>query len=365
MKLIDHVRVNSAASGIAFTNQSGASLEVANTMVRASAEDGWGVSITSIHNSSFSEALALRNSTIVTDGAGSAALQLMTSGQNVAATSLSVTVNNSIVRGAGVDVSLQATWAPDTASVLLKHSNFETGEITGQGTASITDPSELGNQTALPLFTGAAAGDLRQAPGSPTIDAGVEDVTPGQTDIEGDERFIGASIDIGADEFVPPPPAGDGGDGGSGSGDGGGSGSGDGGGSGSGDGGGSGDGSTGGDGSGGGDGGGTAGNGSTGVGSTGGASPLGGSPAGGSSGGSPSGGSAGAPRPVLPRCVVPRLSGKTLQAAKAALIKAHCRVGKVKKKHSAKRAGRVLSQSRKAGARVRPGTKIALVLSRR
>lgn len=64
-------------------------------------------------------------------------------------------------------------------------------------------------------------------------------------------------------------------------------------------------------------------------------------------------------------CTVPRLLGKRAAAAKRALRDAHCSVGAVstrKGKRSAR--GRVVSQSRRAGAKLAAGTKVGIVLGR-
>ena len=61
-----------------------------------------------------------------------------------------------------------------------------------------------GNQTAPPLFVDGAAGDYREAPGSPTIDAG-SPTGIGPLDLAGNPRALGPAPDIGAFEFVPPP----------------------------------------------------------------------------------------------------------------------------------------------------------------
>ena len=55
-----------------------------------------------------------------------------------------------------------------------------------------------------PTFVNAAAGDYRQAAGSVTIDAGLNEPLNGSFDFEGDPRRIGPT-DIGADEYVPAP----------------------------------------------------------------------------------------------------------------------------------------------------------------
>jgi uncharacterized delta-60 repeat protein len=64
-------------------------------------------------------------------------------------------------------------------------------------------------------------------------------------------------------------------------------------------------------------------------------------------------------------CVVPKLKGKTLRAAKRALTKAHCSVGKVTRVFSAKvKKGRVLSQKPKPGTKLNAGSKVRLTLSK-
>ena len=61
---------------------------------------------------------------------------------------------------------------------------------------------------------------------------------------------------------------------------------------------------------------------------------------------------------------VPKLTGLTLKQAKSKLRKAHCRLGKVTKKRSAKRRGRVIAQKPKRGSARRSGTRASVVLSR-
>src|SRR5207248_6117344 len=56
------------------------------------------------------------------------------------------------------------------------------------------------------------------------------------------------------------------------------------------------------------------------------------------------------PPPPPPPCVVPKVIGKTLKAAKSAIAKAHCRVGRITYKVSSKKKkGRVLAEKPKAG----------------
>ena len=70
------------------------------------------------------------------------------------------------------------------------------------------------------------------------------------------------------------------------------------------------------------------------------------------------------PRTSPRRCKVPGLKALTLKKAKAKLRKAHCRLGKVTKKQSRARKGRVIAQSPKRGALRTNGAKVRVVLSR-
>jgi uncharacterized delta-60 repeat protein len=64
-------------------------------------------------------------------------------------------------------------------------------------------------------------------------------------------------------------------------------------------------------------------------------------------------------------CIVPKLKGKTVKAAKKAIKRAHCSVGKVTKAFSAKvKKGRVISQKPKAGKKLAPGAKVKLKVSK-
>jgi hypothetical protein len=68
---------------------------------------------------------------------------------------------------------------------------------------------------------------------------------------------------------------------------------------------------------------------------------------------------------VLRRCIVPRVVGKTLQAAKAALRKALCSLGKIETVASKNvPRGRVVSQSPRPGRRLKQHARIGLVVSK-
>jgi hypothetical protein len=65
------------------------------------------------------------------------------------------------------------------------------------------------------------------------------------------------------------------------------------------------------------------------------------------------------------QCVVPKVVGLKLAKAKTKIKKAHCRVGKVTRKHSSKKKrGRVIKQSPKAGKHLPAGTKVKLTVGK-
>jgi hypothetical protein len=64
-------------------------------------------------------------------------------------------------------------------------------------------------------------------------------------------------------------------------------------------------------------------------------------------------------------CVVPNVEGKLLRAAKQAIARSHCTIGKITRKYSKKiRKGRVVSQAPAPGARLPNGDPVSLVVSR-
>jgi hypothetical protein len=71
------------------------------------------------------------------------------------------------------------------------------------------------------------------------------------------------------------------------------------------------------------------------------------------------------PRASTAACRVPKLRGKRLATAKRAIRRAGCRVGKVRRRYTRRvRKGRVISQTPRAKARRRVGTKVGLAVSR-
>jgi len=72
------------------------------------------------------------------------------------------------------------------------------------------------------------------------------------------------------------------------------------------------------------------------------------------------------PPPVETRCRVPRVVGRTLGRAATLILRAHCRVGRVARRHSVRRKrGKVLAQSPRAGRSLELGSRVNLVIGRR
>ena len=68
---------------------------------------------------------------------------------------------------------------------------------------------------------------------------------------------------------------------------------------------------------------------------------------------------------TLPTCRVPKLKGKTLRAARKLLTSANCALGKVTRRRSARKPGRVIAQKVAAGTSHAVGKKVAVVVSKR
>jgi hypothetical protein len=141
---------------------------------------------------------AYRNVTAVTTQLGQAAILI--SAQSASTT---VDLTNVIAQGgpSGPGFRIVTDLPGDQATVTATHSNFVDPDIFG-GNIQFNDGG--GNQQDPPKFVNAAAGDYRQAPGSVTIDGGINEQLNGAFDVEGDPRRIN-TMDIGADEFVPVP----------------------------------------------------------------------------------------------------------------------------------------------------------------
>jgi hypothetical protein len=63
-------------------------------------------------------------------------------------------------------------------------------------------------------------------------------------------------------------------------------------------------------------------------------------------------------------CVVPRLRGRSLKAARVALMRNGCRLGTVRRTRARAKRGTVVAQRPRAGTRLRVGARVNLTLSR-
>jgi hypothetical protein len=145
----------------------------------------------------------MRNDTVVALGAESIGIGMFVT--KIGAT-VTVEATNVIADGT-LDAQAGAT-AGATASIVFDHSNLDTSE------GAVTMKA---GQTTPPIFVDAPGGNLQQAPGSPTIDAGLNDPANGLTDLFGSPRTLPrlftcgsplpAITDIGAFEHVPATPS--------------------------------------------------------------------------------------------------------------------------------------------------------------
>jgi hypothetical protein len=170
---------------------------VRDSVIRAEGESTVAISAFGLFGGS--SAGAIRNVTAIATGPKTVALQA--EGSFVPAAAYTSNVRNSILSGDLYDVQ-SIMGGAGSSNATVAYSNFdvakqEAGTLIALGS---------GNQSAPPQFVNAAAGDYREAPGSPTIDAGADEKL-GPEDFDGNPRFLGSAPDIGAFEFVQPPQA--------------------------------------------------------------------------------------------------------------------------------------------------------------
>ncbi len=176
---------------------SGSMCKVDDSLIRS--EGKGSVALSAPGGSSVSPESALaRNVTAVAKGTESIGI-LSTNINPVSGGSMTLDLKNAIASGDGYDLVASGIFGP--SHIIVTNSNFDSSLPIGEET-NITGGQ---NQTAPPQFVDAGSGDYREAPGSPTIDAGSTDQI-GALDLDGNTRNQGAAPDIGAFELAPPPP---------------------------------------------------------------------------------------------------------------------------------------------------------------
>lgn len=191
---IDRVRVlvgGEFARGVFF----GAGCRVHDSLVRAEGKSSIALQATASFGN---ETLVTRNVTAIATGPESVGIEAVYAGFGIPGT-MTLDLKNAIASGESSDLAANG-FGGGTATMIATNSNFDSVKPIGESTITGSP-----NQAAAPLFVNAAAGDYREAAGSPTIDAGSTDQI-GALDFEGNPRVLGAAPDIGAFEFVPPPP---------------------------------------------------------------------------------------------------------------------------------------------------------------
>jgi hypothetical protein len=144
------------------------------------------------------EALAFDHDTFLAAGANGTALEIGSTGFP-----LQADASDSIFDGATGIATSSGAGPTSAATLLADHSDYATLDPAVNGTS--TAPGAATNITAPPLFLDADHNDLREAAGSPTIDAGASDPFGSLTDLAGAPRTLGPATDIGAYEAIDAP----------------------------------------------------------------------------------------------------------------------------------------------------------------
>jgi Bacterial Ig domain len=142
------------------------------------------------------------NDTLIASGTGGVGAEVIGGGP----ANMTMSLTNTIVRGAGKDIYVTGEeTSPGLLTITADHSNYANGEddATGSGTSMFTPAGSGTNQTAMPRFVDAAAGNFHELAGSPTIGKGATNAVAGETDLDGLPWTL--PPDIGAYQFYNGP----------------------------------------------------------------------------------------------------------------------------------------------------------------
>jgi hypothetical protein len=197
---LDHVLVHSTASSDFVCNVVGlaeASVSVIDSECIADGSMSYALFQQNNGPPSGTATVTLRNDTFEAAGSSSIGISANANGD----VSADVMATNVIAHGAFEDLDAYR-FGSAGVSFVLNHSNYAT-TLAEAGT-TITAAGSATNQVAVPLFVDAAGDDFHEAPGSPTIGAGIAEAANGSTDLEGNPRTTAGLTDIGAFQASAP-----------------------------------------------------------------------------------------------------------------------------------------------------------------
>lgn len=193
--IVDQVVLTGAGPGFPTARIDNSTIR--NSVVVASGTNGRAIQTSGWGNTA-DVTSSYRNVTAMATGVGGVAIEADAGSTGKATANLV----NVIARGPAFGLSAKTDSSGAKATINFAYSN-RNGELRSGTNADIVPGS--GNLAAYPNFVNPATGDYRQAPGSPTIDAGLDVPGNGEFDLDGDSRVVGKTADIGADEFAPKP----------------------------------------------------------------------------------------------------------------------------------------------------------------
>jgi hypothetical protein len=157
----------------------------------------YGLSMAITPNGLIIRGIDINRSSIASSEPGSTAIAVAGSSASQAAY---LGLYQTSVRGAFRDIGAAGTTNSHTA-LYFRYSAFREDKVARNNADFVTD---LDNVRSEPLFANLAAGDLHEAAGSPTIDAGDPAFAGPDTDFDGAPRVQGTGVDIGAYETSNP-----------------------------------------------------------------------------------------------------------------------------------------------------------------